>query len=157
MSDVAIISTGQTKFSKEEADVEKLLFESANNCVKSISNCSPKDIDGVLVSTPAGSTAYNLSAGGPILSLNSKKIAVTPISPFRPRRWKGKVLPSASLIKIKNLNIEKRSVSAVADNVEIRNIKKVSIKINSKIKFKLLYDKNISLTKKISLEKRMKQ
>jgi len=113
--------------------------------------------DGVLVSTPAGSTAYNLSAGGPILSLNSKKIAVTPISPFRPRRWKGKVLPSASLIKIKNLNIEKRSVSAVADNVEIRNIKKVSIKINSKIKFKLLYDKNISLTKKISLEKRMKQ
>jgi len=113
--------------------------------------------DGVLVSTPAGSTAYNLSAGGPILSLNSKKIAVTPISPFRPRRWKGKVLPSTSLIKIKNLNIEKRSVSAVADNVEIRNIKKVSIKINSKIKFKLLYDKNISLTKKISLEKRMKQ
>jgi len=113
--------------------------------------------DGVLVSTPAGSTAYNLSAGGPILSLNSKKIAVTPISPFRPRRWKGKVLPSASLIKIKNLNIEKRSVSAVADNVEIRNNKKVSIKINSKIKFKLLYDKNISLTKKISLEKRMKQ
>ena len=113
--------------------------------------------DGVLVSTPAGSTAYNLSVGGPILSLNSKKIAVTPISPFRPRRWKGKVLPSASLIKIKNLNIDKRSVSAVADNVEIRNIKKVSIKVNSKIKFKLLYDKNISLIKKISLEKRMKQ
>ena len=113
--------------------------------------------DGVLVSTPAGSTAYNLSVGGPILSLNSKKIAVTPISPFRPRRWKGKVLPSTSLIKIKNLNIDKRSVSAVADNVEIRNIKKVRIKINSKIKFKLLYDKNVSLSKKIILEKRMKQ
>ena len=113
--------------------------------------------DGVLISTPAGSTAYNLSAGGPILSLNSKKISVTPISPFRPRRWKGKVLPSSAFIKIKNLNIEKRLVSAVADNIEIRNIKKVSIKVNSKIKFKLLYDKNISLTKKISLEKRMKQ
>ena len=113
--------------------------------------------DGVLISTPAGSTAYNLSVGGPILSLNSKKIAVTPISPFRPRRWKGKVIPSSAFIKIKNLNIEKRSVSAVADNIEIRNIKKVSIKVNSKIKFKLLYDKNISLTKKISLEKRMKQ
>ena len=113
--------------------------------------------DGVLVSTPAGSTAYNLSVGGPILSLNSKKITVTPISPFRPRRWKGKVLPATSFIKIKNLNIEKRSVSAVADNIEIRNIKRVSIKINSKIKFKLLYDKNISLTKKISLEKGMKQ
>ena len=113
--------------------------------------------DGVLVSTPAGSTAYNLSVGGPILSLNSKKIAVTPISPFRPRRWKGKVVPSSSVIKIKNLNIDKRSVSAVADNIEIRNVKKVRIAINNKIKFKLLYDKNISLTKKISLEKRMKK
>ena len=113
--------------------------------------------DGVLVSTPAGSTAYNLSVGGPILSLNSKQIAVTPISPFRPRRWKGKVVPSSSVIKIKNLNIDKRSVSAVADNIEIRNVKKVRIAINNKIKFKLLYDKNISLTKKISLEKRMKK
>ena len=113
--------------------------------------------DGVLVSTPAGSTAYNLSVGGPILLLNSKKIAVTPISPFRPRRWKGKVLPDSSFIEIKNLNIDKRSVSAVADNIEIRNVKKVSIKINNKIKFKLLYDKNISLTKKITLEKRLKQ
>ena len=113
--------------------------------------------DGVLVSTPAGSTAYNLSVHGPILNLDSKKIAISPISPFRPRRWKGKVLPYTSLIKIKNLHIDKRSVSAVADNVEIRNIKKVSIKINSKIKFKLLYDKNISLNKKISFEKRMKQ
>ena len=113
--------------------------------------------DGVLVSTPAGSTAYNLSVGGPILSLNSKKIAVTPISPFRPRRWKGKVVPSSSVIKIKNLNIDKRSVSAVADNIEIRNVKKVRIAINNKIKFKLLYDKNISLTKKINLEKRMKK
>ena len=113
--------------------------------------------DGVLVSTPAGSTAYNLSVGGPILSLNSKQIAVTPISPFRPRRWKGKVVPSSSVIKIKNLNIDERSVSAVADNIEIRNVKKVRIAINNKIKFKLLYDKNISLTKKISLEKRMKK
>ena len=113
--------------------------------------------DGVLVSTPAGSTAYNLSVGGPILSLNSKQIAVTPISPFRPRRWKGKVVPSSSVIEIKNLDIDKRSVSAVADNIEIRNVKKVRIAINNKIKFKLLYDKNISLTKKISLEKRMKK
>ena len=112
--------------------------------------------DGVLVSTPAGSTAYNLSVGGPILSLNSKKIAVTPISPFRPRRWKGRVFSASTLVKITNLNVQKRSVSAVADNIEIRNIKKVSIKVNSKIKFKLLYDKNISLIKKISLEKRMK-
>ena len=108
--------------------------------------------DGVLVSTPAGSTAYNLSVSGPILSLNSKKLAITPISPFRPRRWKGKIVSSSSVIKIKNLNIQKRLVSVVADNVEVRNIKNVKIKINNLIKFKLLYDKNYSLTKKIKLE-----
>ena len=111
--------------------------------------------DGVIVSTPAGSTAYNLSVSGPILSLNSRKLAVTPISPFRPRRWKGKIVSSSSVIKIKNLNIKKRSVSAVADNLEVRNIKNVIIKNNSKIKFKLLYDKNNSLTKKIKLEQNM--
>ena len=113
--------------------------------------------DGVLVSTPAGSTAYNLSVSGPILSLNSKKLAVTAISPFRPRRWKGKIVSSSSIIKIKNLNIEKRSVSAVADNFEVRNIESIIIKNNSKIKFKLLYDKDNSLTKKIKLEQYRKK
>jgi len=111
--------------------------------------------DGVLVSTPAGSTAYNLSVNGPILSINSKKLAITPISPFRPRRWKGKVVSSSSQIIIKNLNIHKRSVSAVADNFEVRNVKSVKIKANNGIKFKLLYDKSTSLTKKITLEQRM--
>ena len=113
--------------------------------------------DGVLVSTPAGSTAYNLSVHGPILSLNSKKIAVTPISPFRPRRWKGKILPSSSIIKIINLETKKRPVSVVADNVEVRNIKSVQIKINNLIKFKLLYDRNSILTKKIKLEQIRKE
>ena len=113
--------------------------------------------DGVLVSTPAGSTAYNLSVHGPILSIDSKKIAVTPISPFRPRRWKGKIIPSSSIIKVVNLNIKKRPVSAVVDNIEFRNIKKVIIKTNNLIKFKLLYDKNNSLSKKIKLEQIRKQ
>ena len=108
--------------------------------------------DGVLISTPAGSTAYNSSVGGPILSLNSKKIAITPISPFRPRRLKGKILPSFSLIKIKNLNIKKRPVSVVADNIEVRNMKSAQIKINNSLKFKLLYDRQNSLNKKIKLE-----
>tara|TARA_Y100000590_G_scaffold470159_1_gene662398 strand:+ start:999 stop:1769 length:771 start_codon:yes stop_codon:yes gene_type:complete len=112
--------------------------------------------DGVLISTPAGSTAYNLSVNGPILSLNSKKLAITPISPFRPRRWKGKIVPSSSVVKIKNLNIQKRSVSVVADNIEVRNIKSVKVKINNSIKFKLLYDKNSNLTKKIKLEQNIK-
>ena len=108
--------------------------------------------DGVLVSTPAGSTAYNLSVHGPILSLNSKKLSISPISPFRPRRWKGKIVSDKSKITINNLNSKKRPISAVADNIEVRNAKNIIIKTNQKIKFNLLYDKNRSLQKKIKLE-----
>ena len=108
--------------------------------------------DGVLVSTPAGSTAYNLSVHGPILSLNSKKLSISPISPFRPRRWKGKIVGDKLKIKITNLNPSKRPISAVADNLEVRNAKSISVQTNSKIKFNLLYDKNRSLQKKIKIE-----
>jgi NAD+ kinase len=108
--------------------------------------------DGVLVSTPAGSTAYNLSVHGPILSLNSKKLSISPISPFRPRRWKGKIVNDKSKIIIKNLNPKKRPISAVADNLEVRNAKNITVKTNQKIKFNLLYDKNRSLQNKIKLE-----
>ena len=108
--------------------------------------------DGVLVSTPAGSTAYNLSVHGPILSLNSKKLSISPISPFRPRRWKGRIVSDKSKITIKNLNPIKRPISAVADNIEVRNAKIITIKTNQKIKFKLLYDNNKSLQKKIKIE-----
>jgi len=108
--------------------------------------------DGVLVSTPAGSTAYNLSVHGPILSLNSKKLSISPISPFRPRRWKGKVVSHKSKIIIKNLNPKKRPISAVADNIEVRNAKNIIVKTNQNIKFNLMYDKNRSLQKKIKIE-----
>ena len=108
--------------------------------------------DGVLVSTPAGSTAYNLSAHGPILNLDSRKLAVTPISPFRPRRWKGTIVSDKSKILIKNLNTNKRPISAVADNFEVRNAKIIKIQANKKINFELLYDKNNSLYKKIKIE-----
>ena len=108
--------------------------------------------DGVLVSTPAGSTAYNLSVHGPILSLHSKKLSISPISAFRPRRWKGRVISDNSIIKIKNLNPKKRPISAVADNLEFRNAKIITIKKNKKIKFNLLYDSNRSLQKKIKIE-----
>jgi len=108
--------------------------------------------DGVIVSTPAGSTAYNLSVHGPILSLHSRKLSISPISPFRPRRWIGKVVNDRSKITITNLNPSKRPISAVADNLEFRNAKKISIKTNNKIKFNLLYDKNRSLQKKIKIE-----
>ena len=108
--------------------------------------------DGLLVSTPAGSTAYNLSVHGPILNLNSNKLAISPVSPFRPRRWKGKIVSNKSNIVIKNLNPKKRPISAVADNVEVRNAVEIKISENKKIVFKLLYNKNKSIEKKIKLE-----
>ena len=100
---------------------------------------------------------YNLSVYGPILSLNSKKISISPISAFRPRRWKGKILNDKTKIMIKNLNPKKRPISAVADNSEIRNAIKIEVKINKNIKFNLLYDKNQSLHKKIKLEQLRKE
>ena len=108
--------------------------------------------DGILISTPAGSTAYNLSVHGPILSLNSEKLAITPISPFRPRRWKGKTISNKLIIRIINLDSIKRPVAAVADNVEVRNIKSLRVKINKKIKLNLLHDPERSLVKRIKIE-----
>ncbi len=113
--------------------------------------------DGVLVSTPAGSTAYNLSVHGPILNLNSKKISIAPISAFRPRRWAGKIVSEKSKVTITNLNPKKRPISAVADNIEVRNAKRIIVKVQNKIKFSLLYDKNTSLQKKIKLEQLRKE
>tara|TARA_A100001234_G_C12573506_1_gene362850 strand:- start:253 stop:1020 length:768 start_codon:yes stop_codon:yes gene_type:complete len=108
--------------------------------------------DGILVATPAGSTAYNLSVNGQILSLNSGKIAITPISPFRPRRWKGKIISNNLLVEIENLDVNKRPVALVADNVEIRKIKKIKVQVNKNIKIVLLYNSNRSLVKRIKIE-----
>ena len=113
--------------------------------------------DGVLVSTPAGSTAYNLSAHGPILNLDSKKLTITPISPFRPRRWRGTIVSDKSKIIIKNLDPNKRPISAVADNFEVRNAKIITIQANKNIIFHLLYDKKNSLHKKIKIEQLRKE
>ena len=113
--------------------------------------------DGLLVCTPAGSTAYNLSVHGPILNLNSNKLAISPVSPFRPRRWKGKIVSNKSKILIKNLNPKKRPISAVADNVEVRNAVEVKISENKNIIFNLLYNKNKSIEKKIKIEQLRKE
>ena len=133
--------------------------QAANLSIKNNSKYVIKKLvsDGVLVSTPAGSTAYNLSVHGPILSLNSKKISIAPISAFRPRRWAGKIVSDKSKVIITNLDPKKRPISAVADNIEIRNAKKIIIKVQTKIKFNLLYDKNTSLQKKIKLEQLRKE
>jgi len=110
--------------------------------------------DGILVSTPAGSTAYNLSVRGPVLSLNSRKLAITPISPFRPRRWPGRIISDKKKIRIINLDPIKRPLAAVADNIEIRNIRSVNVEISKIIMFSLLYEKKKSLIKKIKLEQK---
>ena len=98
-----------------------------------------------------------MSVHGPILSLNSKKISIAPISAFSPRRWRGKIVSDKSKITIKYLNSKKRPISAVADNIEIRNAKTINIKTNNRIKFNLLYDSNRSLQKKIKLEQLRKE
>ena len=84
--------------------------------------------------------------------MNSKRLSISPISPFRPRRWKGKIVSDKSKINIRNLNPKKRPISAVADNIEVRNAKDVIVKTNQSIKFNLMYDKNRSLQKKIKIE-----
>ena len=137
-----------------EVSILRQSRQAANLSIKNNSKNVIKKLvsDGVLVSTPAGSTAYNLSVHGPILNLNSKKISIAPISAFRPRRWVGKIVGDKSKVIITNLDPKKRPVSAVADNFEVRNIKKVTVRVQNKIKFNLLYDKNSSLHKKIKLE-----
>ena len=137
-----------------EVSILRQSRQAANLSIKNNSKNIIKKLvsDGVLVSTPAGSTAYNLSVHGPILNLNSKKISIAPISAFRPRRWVGKIVGDKSKVIISNLDPKKRPVSAVADNFEVRNIKKVIVRVQNKIKFNLLYDKNSSLHKKIKLE-----
>lgn len=108
--------------------------------------------DGVLVSTPAGSTAYNLSANGPILPLDSSLLALTPISPFRPRRWKGAILPDRYVVKMTILESAKRPVSAVADQREIRDIASVEVALDRARSLTLLFDPEHALDDRIAME-----
>ena len=108
--------------------------------------------DGVLVATPAGSTAYNLSANGPILPLEADLLALTPISPFRPRRWRGALLPSASVIEFEVREAAKRPVSAVADQMEVRDVAHVKVAMDRSISLTLLFDPEYALDDRISLE-----
>ena len=105
--------------------------------------------DGVLVATPAGSTAYNLSAHGPIIPLGTNLLALTPISPFRPRHWRGALLPHTARVKITNLDPEKRPVGASADFSEIRNVVSVSIQEDPADSVQLLFDPDHSLEERI--------
>ena len=108
--------------------------------------------DGVLVATPAGSTAYNLSANGPILPLNAPLMALTPISAFRPRRWRGALLPDKAVVAVDILEPGKRPVSAVADHYEIRNVVRVEIAMEHATGMTLLHDPGHSLDERILAE-----
>jgi NAD+ kinase len=108
--------------------------------------------DGVLVATPAGSTAYNLSVHGPILPIHASLLALTPISPFRPRRWRGALLPSSAKVTVEVLEAEKRPVSAVADHTEFRNVLKVEIAEERGIGLRLLFDPGHELDERVLAE-----
>jgi NAD+ kinase len=108
--------------------------------------------DGVLVATPAGSTAYNLSAHGPILPLAAKMLALTAISPFRPRRWSGAILPDENSVCFRVLEPENRPVSAVADQYEVRDVAKVEIRLDRERSLTLLFDPEHALDERIAME-----
>jgi NAD+ kinase len=108
--------------------------------------------DGVLVATPAGSTAYNLSVGGPIMPLQARMLALTPISPFRPRRWSGAILPDDTAVCLRILEAENRPVSAVADQIEVRDVTNVEIKLDRERSLTLLFDPEHALDERIAME-----
>jgi NAD+ kinase len=108
--------------------------------------------DGVLVATPAGSTAYNLSAQGPILPLGSNLVALTPISPFRPRRWRGALIPDDLKIEFRVLDPVKRPVSAVADQLEVRDVSTVAVRVDRSLALTLLFDPEHALDERITME-----
>jgi NAD+ kinase len=108
--------------------------------------------DGVLVSTPAGSTAYNLSAQGPIIPINAPLLALTPISPFRPRRWHGALLPDAARVTVEVLEADKRPCAAVADHDEVRSVKSVEVRMDHGISMHMLFDPGHSLDERIIRE-----
>jgi NAD+ kinase len=108
--------------------------------------------DGVLVATPAGSTAYNLSAQGPIIPINAPLLALTPISPFRPRRWRGALLPDKAEVTIEVMEADKRPVAAVADHDEVRSVRSVDIRMDHGISINMLFDPGHNLDERILRE-----
>ena len=145
----------------EEAEFPALAFASGMAAIAAAFSLVPRGrrvvmpelvCDGVLVATPAGSTAYNLSVQGPILPLDSSLVALTPISPFRPRRWRGAILPDRTRISFRMLDPQKRPVSAVADQREVRDVASVDVTIDRTTSLTLLFDPEHALDDRIARE-----
>ena len=110
------------------------------------------DADGIMVATPAGSTAYNLSAQGPIIPIGAALLALTPISPFRPRRWRGALLPDTAVVSVEVREPDKRPVAAVADHHEVRAVRSVDVRMGHKVAMRMLFDPGHNLDERILRE-----
>ncbi|MGI9473993.1 MAG: NAD kinase [Rubripirellula sp.] len=137
-----------------EVSVMRYSNQTANLCltVNDVQRIPKLACDGVLVATPMGSTAYNLSARGPIIPLGSNVLALTPVSPFRPRRWDGALLPNDAEVRITNLDPEKRPIGASADFHEVRHVESIVIREDRSRPYRLLFDPNHSLEERIFSE-----
>ena len=153
-----IVTTQEDKIIEAHAFNEVSLLRETNQIAKikiiidDVVRMDSLYADGVIVATPAGSTAYNFAAYGPIIPLNSNILALTPISPFRPRRWDGALIPNKSIVRLEIIEFNKRPVSAVADSQEIRNIKAVEILLDFSIEKQLLFDKDNNLQERVFKE-----
>jgi NAD+ kinase len=137
-----------------EVSMLRQTYQAAKLCIRIDGKVRLSELiaDGVLIATPAGSTAYNLSVDGPILPLNAPLLALTPISAFRPRRWRGALLPDHAKIQIKVLEAERRPVSAVADHTEFRAVSQVDVSMDRGIDLVMLHDPGHSLDERILRE-----
>lgn len=154
MTATTVDGTTQTALAINEISLFRQTRQSARVSI-SINNRVRMDsltCDGVLLATPAGSTAYNLSAHGPILPINAHMLALTPISAFRPRRWKGALLPHDAVVSFETIEPDIRPVSAVADNQEVRNVVKVEAREDRSVAMTLLFDRGQSLEERILRE-----
>lgn len=138
------IAINEVSLLRQTSQIAKIKIE-----VNGKTRLSDLACDGILLATSAGSTAYNFSAGGPIIPFGAAILALTPLSPFRPRKWHGALLPSNSEVRFEILESDKRKVSASADSIEVSNVKEVIIKQAENINFKILFDANHSLEERI--------